>query len=90
MYDLKNKRPRRNRQEWQSLVDAFVASPLDLQAFCDQQSIKPDRLKFWCRRLIKSKFIELPEVVHQPTTERETWDVELALGENVRLRLRTH
>ncbi len=90
MFDQKNKRARLSRQEWQSLVDAFAASSLDVKTFCDAQSIKPDRLRFWCRRLKKSKFIELPEIVNQPMADRETWDLELTLGQNVTLRLRGH
>lgn len=56
------RKPRRSRKEWQSLVDAFETSPLDLQSFCETQAIRPDRLKVWRRRLQKPNFIELPSI----------------------------
>jgi hypothetical protein len=90
MYDLTNKRPRRKRQEWQSLVDAFTANPTDMKSFCEAQSIRPDRLRFWLRRLKTPTFVELPKIVDPATTERDTWDVELTLGQDVTLRLRSH
>ena len=39
--------------------------------------------------LQKPNFIELPKL-EQPISDRESWDVELTLGQNVTLRLRTH
>ena len=90
MNDQHNKRPRRNRQEWQALVAEFEAGSLDLQTFCEEQAIKPDRLAFWRRRLKQSPFIELAEPVQQSIPEGAAWDVELTLGQNVTLRLRTH
>ena len=90
MYNQKSKRPRRNRQQWQSLVDAFETSNLDLRAFCKGQGVNPNRLSFWRRRLKQSSFIELPEPVQQSTPETTVWDVELTLGQHVTLRLRTH
>ena len=71
MLNLNSKRSKRNRKEWQKLVDAFAASPLDLQTFCEEQSIKPDRLKFWRRQFKKSKFVELPAIVQQAAAERD-------------------
>jgi len=89
MDDMRIKRPRRGRQEWQSLVDALETSPLDLPAFCQQHGIKPERLRYWRRRLNPSKFIELPGVGQHPRTGQETWDVELILGQGITLHLRS-
>ena len=83
------KRPRRERNEWQSLVDGFESSGQDMKAFCDNHGIRPDRLKLWQRRLKKQKFVELPSIEQHTPAEQGTWDVELSLGNNITLRLRT-
>jgi hypothetical protein len=89
MHDLNSRRPRRNRQEWQSLVKALAVSALDLETFCEQQAISPVRLKYWRRQMKKAQFIELPDMAHQAAAE-QSWDVELTLGQDVTLRLRSY
>ena len=90
MKNQKSRRPRRDRGDWQSLVDAFERSNLDLHTFCNEQAVNPGRLAFWRRRLKLSPVVELPASVQQPLPERKSWEVELTLGQDVTLRLRTH
>ncbi len=92
---MKNpRRKRRTREEWQQLIEAQQVSGLSPAEYCTQQSISQKRFAHWKRRLQKvhndqsdTHWLELPSV---PATSSAGWDIELDLGQGLRLRLRQH
>lgn len=94
----KSKRTRRTREEWQVLIDNFTANPIDPQTYCKQTGVTLARFKIWQRRLDQPGFVEVkPLPVPQSSSVSENeglavgshWDVELSLGADITLRLRT-
>ena len=88
------RRSRRTREEWQQLIEAQQESDLSPAEFCTQRSINQKRFAHWKRRLQKAQnhqpdthWLELPSV---PTASTCGWDIELDLGQGLRLRLRQH
>jgi hypothetical protein len=88
------RRSRRTRGEWQQLIEAQQESGLSPAEFCTQRSISQKRFGHWKRRLQKAQndqadthWLELPNV---PATPSSGWDIELDLGQGLRLRLRQH
>ena len=88
------RRSRRTREEWQQLIEAQQESGLSPAEFCTQRSISQKRFGHWQRRLQKvhhhqaeNHWLELPSV---PTSSSSGWDIELDLGQGLRLRLRQH
>ena len=92
---MKNsRRSRRSREEWQQLIQAQQDSGLNQAEFCTQRSISQKRFAHWKRRLQKTQidqpdthWLELPSV---PATSPSGWEIELDLGQGLRLRLRQH
>ncbi len=88
------RRSRRTREEWQQLIQAQQDSGLNETEFCIQRAINQKRFGHWKRRLQKAlnnqadtHWLELPSVSATPSTG---WDIELDLGQGLRLRLRQH
>ena len=88
------RRSRRSREEWQQLIEAQQESGLNPTEFCTQRSINQKRFAHWKRHLQKvqtdqadAQWLELPSV---PTTSSVGWEIELDLGQGLRLRLRQH
>ncbi len=75
----------RGRAEWERLVAAYEQGTVSRRAFCAEAGISPSALDYWRRKLreegsVAPHFVEL-------APERSGWDVELALGDGVVLRL---
>ena len=88
------RRSRRSHAEWQQLIDEQKDSGLGQAEFCTQRAISQKRFGHWKRRLQKAQndktdnhWLELPSV---PTTSSSGWEIELDLGQGLRLRLRQH
>jgi hypothetical protein len=86
------RRSRHSQAEWQKLVDEQKASELSQGEFCIQRSISQKRFAHWKRRLQKAQsnppddnWLELPSVPAMPSSG---WEIELDLGQGLRLRLR--
>ena len=90
MSSLTKRRTRRSRDEWRRLIDEQAESGQTQSAFCAARGISVGSLQNWKRRLAA------PEATPQPWLElgtlaeakSATWDVELALGDGILLRLR--
>lgn len=92
-------RVRRSPGQWHKLFDEYRASGLSQNAFCAREGVAYASFCTW-RRKLASSTIEAP-VAHglpafvevTPSTDAEPcslpgWDIELALGDEVVLRLR--
>ena len=94
---------RRSRAEWQSLIARAEGSPLSVRAFCAAQGVSTASFYLWRKRLSEEaplpqpvpalgagEFLDLG--VLDADAQREDcsggWDLELALGSGVVLRLR--
>jgi len=93
------KRINRSRRQWQSLLDDFHRSGLTKVAFCKQHGVAASSLNRWQRILGQpdsGDFIDVTEPlsrtssVPSPGSPGDSgWEVELALGTDIVLRIRT-
>ncbi len=92
------KRVMRSQGEWKALLEAFNNSGLTKAAFCKQHRIATSSLYRWqsifSQHAGDTDFIDVTEslsITPAPTApERDNpWQVELALGDGIVLRLRT-
>lgn len=94
------KRINRSRRQWQSLLDDFHRSGLTKVAFCKQHGVAASSLNRWQRMLESdaeiSGFIDVTEPLSRTPETRSprrdsdnAWQVELALGNDIVLRIRT-
>jgi hypothetical protein len=91
----------RSRSQWKALLEEFHRSGLSKVVFCKQHGVATSSLNRWQRILLEEQtggadFIDVTEPLSTapvaPIPAREcdnTWQVELALGAGVVLRLRT-
>jgi hypothetical protein len=94
---------RRSRAQWQSLIERAERSPLSVTAFCAAQEVSTASFYLWRKRLSEEAPLPQPEPalgagefldlgVLDADAQREDcsggWDLELALGSGVVLRLR--
>ena len=94
---------RRSRREWQSLIERAQRSPLGVSAFCAAHGVSTASFYLWRRRLVAEAaapmaepvgFLDLGELdLQAPEGEPAPrpsggWEVELALGQGLVLRLR--
>ena len=86
---------RRSRGEWQSLIARAERSPLSVRAFCAAQGVSTASLYLWRKRLggdheqeapAAARFLDLGEL--EAHAGAGGWEVELALGDGLVLRLR--
>jgi transposase-like protein len=91
-------KPRKRKQfrpqsEWQRIIDDYQRSGLTQEAFCEQASIPKSSFYKWRKRL------ETPAVADEPaqfldlntlvkSKEPPRWEIELDLGNGMRLSLR--
>lgn len=78
----------RSRAQWQGLLAAYDQRTVTCRAFCAQAGVSPSTLDYWRRKLrdegpATAGFIELAG----GEAGRSGWEVELALGDGVVLRL---
>lgn len=80
--------PRRSRAEGERLVEEFERSGQGLGAFCAARALSVNTLNYWRTKLgqegVRSSFVELEPVA----SVGGGWEMELALGDGVVLRLR--
>jgi hypothetical protein len=91
---------RRSRAEWQSLIARAEGSPLSVRAFCAAQGVSTASFYLWRKRLgagiepaqpVAARFLDLGELAAHAGAGAEGaggWEVELALGDGLVLRLR--
>ena len=91
------KRVRRRREEWRSLVSRFEQSGQTREAFCAETGISVSTLRRWSSRLRQRPrpavsqapvFVEVPAEQSNAEASAPPWEVELQLGGGVVLRLR--
>jgi hypothetical protein len=79
----------RSRADWEQLVAAYERRTVTRRAFCVEAGVAPSTLDYW-RRKLKDEgsgtagFIEL---AGGGEVSRSGWEVELALGDGVVLKL---
>ena len=82
-------RMRRSRAEWQQLIEEQASSGLSQSAFCASRGIGVGSFGNWKRRLAAEAspdpWLELGALAGHGTGG---WDVEVDLGQGVRLRFR--
>jgi len=91
---------RRSRREWQSLIERAERSPLSVTAFCAAQGVSTASFYVWRKRLcadsermppVAARFLDLGELAAHAGAGADDsggWEVELALGDGLVLRLR--
>jgi hypothetical protein len=91
---------RRSRAEWQSLIARAERSPLSVRAFCAAQGISTASFYLWRQRLgedqeqqapAAARFLDLGELAAPAGAGAQDaggWELELALGDGLVLRLR--
>jgi transposase-like protein len=93
----RQRRTRRSREEWRSLVSRFEESGQTREAFCAETGISASTLRRWCSRLQEPSrpavsqapvFVELPAEEKKAEASDLPWEVELQLGAGFVLRLR--
>ncbi len=93
------KRTNRSRSQWKSLLDDFHGSGLTKVAFCQQYGVATSSLNRWHKILAQESggdFIDVteplsvaPAALSSTREGDDAWQVELALGNNIVLRMRT-
>jgi hypothetical protein len=93
------KRINRSRSQWKSLLDDFHRSGLTKVDFCQQHGVATSSLNRWQKILAYDSggnFIDVTEPLSvapaaplSPRERDDAWQVELALGNDIVLRLRT-
>jgi transposase-like protein len=93
----RQRRTRRSREEWRSLVSRFEESGQMREAFCAEAGISASTLRRWCSRFREAPraavsptpvFVELPAEEKKAEASALPWEVELQLDASVVLRLR--
>ena len=79
----------RRRGDWEQLVAAYEGRTVTRRAFCAEAGVSPSTLDYWRRKLrdegsAARGFIELAA---GSEADGSIWEVELALGDGVVLRL---
>ncbi len=94
------KKVRRSVVQWQSIIQKYAASGLSQQAFYAQQGLALSSFCKWRKKIMSGGepplvddpgklFVEVAAVDHEAQLVLH-WDVELALGKGMVLRLRQH
>jgi hypothetical protein len=79
----------RDRAQWQRLLAAYDQRTMTRQAFCAQAGVSPSTLGYWQKKLREegsapAGFVEL---ARGDEGGQSDWEIELALGGGVVLRL---
>jgi putative transposase len=87
---MRARRVRRDRAQWQRLIEEQAASGLTQQAFCTRRRVAYATFCTWKRRLGDDINAQPPGFVEVDLDEAPMpgWDVELELGEGIVLRVR--
>jgi len=86
----RGRRVRRDRVQWQRLIEEQGASGLTQQAFCTRRRVAYATFCTWKRRLRDDVSAQPPGFVEVGLDEAPMsgWDVELELGDGIVLRVR--
>ncbi len=96
MSEVRTRRARRTRAQWQEIIRRGERSPQSVEAICTAESVSTASYYLWRKRLraegsdsavcrtSPAHFVELGPLAAAPSD----WDVELELGGEVVLRLR--
>ena len=87
---MRARRVRRDRAQWQRLIEEQAASGLTQQAFCTRRRVAYATFCTWKRRLrdeVNAQPLGFVEV-DLDEAPMPGWDVELELGEGIVLRVR--
>lgn len=85
------RRVRRSAAQWRHLIQEEARSGLAQRAFCARHGVAPSSLRLWKRKLGAEGELPSTQFIELTPDTAETahgWDVELELGDGVRLRLR--
>ena len=83
------RRIRRSRDQWQQLIGEQADSGMTQAAFCQAHSLSLASFQNWKRRLVYEEPAESwVELGTLNKASQSGWDIELALGDNICLRLR--
>lgn len=79
----------RSRADWEQLLAAYEQRTVSRRAFCAQAEVAPSTLDYWRRKLRDERsttagFIELAA---GSEARQRGWEMELALGDGMVLRL---
>ena len=93
MSETPRRHVRRSPSEWQQLIDEQARSGQSQRAFCAARALSAKSFQHWKRQLAAtaaaaspSPWLELGALPERPVIT--AWDLELALGDGVCLRLR--
>ena len=79
----------RGRTDWEQLVAAYERRTDTRRAFCAEAGVSPSTLDYWRRKFTDagSAAVGFIELAAGGEAGRSGWEVELALGDGVVLRL---
>lgn len=92
-------RIQRSTSQWQALIEKQKQSSLNIKEFCRQQDVTTSGFYGWRKRLKESNNdpqlnsatdwlpIDLNSAVPSPTSNANTWDIELHLPNGVILKM---
>lgn len=86
-----SRRPRKSRAEWQSLIEQFKQSGINMAEFCQQHDVSEESVRKWRSRFSKkpSNFSKVPVKSHSglgtircllPNGLRLEWDESASLS----------
>jgi hypothetical protein len=83
----------RSESQWRQIIAEYESSGLTQDQFCQHAAIAKSSFYHWRKRLENSEpkgettqFIDLTDLMHREGTRR--WEIELDLGDGIRLSLR--
>jgi len=89
------RRPRKTKKQWEAIMADFQHCNLSSKAYCDDKDLAYGTFSKWRQRLAKpgapkqaSPLVELTLPTQAIPSEPDNWQVELALGNGMTLRLK--
>lgn len=85
--------PRRTREQWQQSIKDFEQSHLSTADFCKQHQLAYSSFAKW-RSILNQEnqkapaFVDITPTLPVPTSSETDWTVELAIGDQIVLRIR--
>ncbi len=90
------RRPRKTKKQWEAILADFQHCHLSSKAYCRDKDLAYGTFAKWQQRLAKpctpkqaSPLVELIPPTQAIQSEADSWQVELALGNGMILRLRS-
>ena len=87
-----SRKPRRTHEQWKSLIEQYHESSEEAEQFCDRHNVGHKTFCKWRQYFSRSKHRspDLIELTAPVQPQSESWDIELTLGKDILLRLRSH